>query len=215
MATDKQINANRLNAKKGGPKTPAGRAAVRHNALKHGLSAQHPVLSGLEKVSDFDKYLDLLRQELQPVGIMEHMLVDQIADAYWRRQRIIRLEAGMFDINNAKLADDFDEKFNSLSAKGLLHLLAEHDAQRFDMLGRYYRYDARFERSFFRAWKELKSLQVARQAETQVEVLETEEPEEKPNEFAKQTQIEPGRPAPTPKPGPEAPEKGENDDSTM
>ena len=41
----------------------------------------------------------------------------------------------------------------------MLHFLAEHDAQRFDMLSRYYRYDARFERSFFKAWKELKSLQ--------------------------------------------------------
>lgn len=76
MATDKQIDANRLNGKKGGPKTPAVRAAVRHNALKHGLSAGHPVIAGLEKLSDFNKYIDQLRHELQPVGIMEHMHVD-------------------------------------------------------------------------------------------------------------------------------------------
>ncbi len=51
------------------------------------------------------------------------------------------------------------------------------------LLGRYYRYDARFERSFFKAWKELKSLQAARQ--TEPEVVETEAPEAQPNEFAK------------------------------
>lgn len=81
------------------------------------------------------------------------------------------------------------------------------------MLGRYYRYDARFERSFFKAWKELKSLQAARQ--TEPEVVETEAPEAQPNEFAIQTQIELEQLAPTPNPSPEPPENGENDHSTM
>ena len=41
MSTDKQIVANQLNAKKStGPKTPEGRAAVRLNGLKHGLTAR-------------------------------------------------------------------------------------------------------------------------------------------------------------------------------
>jgi hypothetical protein len=214
MATDKQIDANRRNGKKGGPKTPAGRAAVRNNALKHGLSAQHPVIPGLEKQSDFDKYLNLLRQELQPAGIMEHMLVDQIADAYWRRQRIIQMETGMFEINRSEREKYTGENLQSLDAGAVLHHLAKYDA---DALARYYRYDALFERSFFKAWKELKSLQAARQSAPQpeAEVIETEEPEPQPTEFAKQTQIEPGQPAPTPNRGPGPPQKAENDDSTM
>ena len=215
MATDKQINANRLNGKKGGPKTPAGRAAVRHNALKHGLAAEHPVLKRLEKLSGFNKYLDQLRQELQPVGIMEHMLVDQIADAYWRRQRIVKLEIGMFETNSAERKDHIEENYDFMSPEALLHLLAEYDAKGPDMLGRYYRYDARFERSFFKAWKELKSLQAARKVEAEPEVAETEEPEAQPTQSAKQTQIEPGQPSPNPqipeKPAP----KRENDDSIM
>ena len=91
----------------------------------------------------------------------------------------------------------------------MLHFLAEHDAQRFDMLSRYYRYDARFERSFFKAWKELKSLQA------DPELVETKEPEADRNEFAKQTEIKPEQPAPTPNPSPEPPEKPDNDQSTM
>ena len=55
MATDKQIAANRLNAQKStGPKTPEGRAAVRLNAIKHGLTAQSLVLPG-ENPEDFDE----------------------------------------------------------------------------------------------------------------------------------------------------------------
>ncbi len=90
-----------------------------------------------------------------------------------------------------------------------MHFLAEHDAERFDMLGRYYRYDARFERSFFKAWKELKSLQA------DPELVETKEPEADLNEFAKQTEIKPEQPGPTPNPNPEPPAKAEKDDSTM
>jgi len=41
MATDRQIAANRKNAQKStGPKTPEGRAAVRLNGVKHGLTAK-------------------------------------------------------------------------------------------------------------------------------------------------------------------------------
>ena len=37
MVSEKQLLVNRENAKKGGPKTSEGKAAVRFNALKHGL----------------------------------------------------------------------------------------------------------------------------------------------------------------------------------
>jgi hypothetical protein len=41
VTSDKQTQANRRNAQKStGPKTPEGKAAVRHNALKHGLLAE-------------------------------------------------------------------------------------------------------------------------------------------------------------------------------
>ena len=41
MATEKQFEANRQNAQKStGPKTPEGRAAVRLNGVKHGLTAE-------------------------------------------------------------------------------------------------------------------------------------------------------------------------------
>src|SRR6266536_159411 len=52
MATEKQINANRQNARKStGPQSPEGRAAVRGNALHHRLTAKSNVLS-TEKETD-------------------------------------------------------------------------------------------------------------------------------------------------------------------
>ena len=41
MATAEQIEANRLNAQKStGPKTDEGKASVRRNAIKHGMTAR-------------------------------------------------------------------------------------------------------------------------------------------------------------------------------
>ena len=45
MATLKQIEANRLNALKStGPKTEAGKASVKLNAMKHGLLSKQVLL---------------------------------------------------------------------------------------------------------------------------------------------------------------------------
>ena len=45
MASEKQIEANRANAQHStGPKTPAGKAISRLNALKHGLTAEIAVI---------------------------------------------------------------------------------------------------------------------------------------------------------------------------
>jgi hypothetical protein len=47
MTSDKQGAANRRNAQKStGPKTPEGKAAVRLNAMKHGLLSKDVLLPG-------------------------------------------------------------------------------------------------------------------------------------------------------------------------
>jgi hypothetical protein len=96
MTSDKQIDANRKNALKStGPKTPEGKDAVRLNALKHGLLSKETLLPGEdeEALTELDEGL---REELQPVGVLENLLVDQIVSAYWRLSRLIRVEAGIF-----------------------------------------------------------------------------------------------------------------------
>ena len=68
MTSEKQIEANRQNARKStGPRTPEGKAAVRLNALRHGLCSEEILLPGEdeEALRELDEYL---RAELQPVG---------------------------------------------------------------------------------------------------------------------------------------------------
>jgi hypothetical protein len=96
MASDKQVRANQKNALKStGPKTPEGKAAVRHNALRHGLLSQEVLLPGEDEAS-LKELGESLRAELQPIGELENLLVDRIVAATWRLRRLGRVEAGIF-----------------------------------------------------------------------------------------------------------------------
>jgi hypothetical protein len=96
--TEKQLQANRRNARLStGPKTPEGKNRVRWNALKHGLLARSivvPANGSPENRTQFFYLLAQLHQQLQPVGILEEMLVEQIAVAYWRLRRALKAESG-------------------------------------------------------------------------------------------------------------------------
>jgi hypothetical protein len=96
MTSDKQIQANRRNALNStGPKTPEGKAAVRLNARTHGLRSQEVLLPG-EDEEGLKELEENLRAELQPVGELENLLVDDIVAAYWRLRRLRRVEVGIF-----------------------------------------------------------------------------------------------------------------------
>ena len=96
MTSDKQIQANRQNALKStGPKTPEGKAAVRHNGLKHGLLSKEALLPR-EDEATLKELSERLRAELKPVGELESLLVDRIVAATWRLRRLGRVETGIF-----------------------------------------------------------------------------------------------------------------------
>ncbi len=96
MTSDKKAQANRRNSLKStGPKTPEGKAAVRHNAMKHGLLSQDVLLPG-EDESALRELAGLLRDELQPIGELESLLVDRIIAAHWRLRRLGRVGTGIF-----------------------------------------------------------------------------------------------------------------------
>jgi len=84
MTTQARILANCLNAQKStGPKSPHGKAVVSQNALKHGLSARHDVIT-LESQADFDRHRDSLLAELDPQTPMESFLADRIVSLSWK-----------------------------------------------------------------------------------------------------------------------------------
>ena len=97
MTSERQIAANRANALHStGPKTPEGKAAVRHNALRHGVLARDVVLPE-EDLDAFEDLLNQVRAELSPVGRIEELLVDRIVNIMWRLGRSARMETALFD----------------------------------------------------------------------------------------------------------------------
>lgn len=95
MATEKQIVANRLNSEKStGPTTAEGKAAVRFNAVKHGLLARG-FLPG-EHQDAFDQLHRSLTEDRKPVGALEILAVDRIVECFWRLRRFSEVEEGLF-----------------------------------------------------------------------------------------------------------------------
>ena len=95
MSTDRQIEANRSNARKStGPRTPDGKARVAENALKHGLVGRHIVLPN-ENARKYNEFRAGIFLSLEPEGDLECLLADTIVAHGWRLRRIPMLEAAV------------------------------------------------------------------------------------------------------------------------
>lgn len=97
MTSERQKAANRANALHStGPNTPEGKAAVRHNALRHGLLARDVVLPE-EDLDAFEDLRNRVRAELSPVGPIEELLANRVINTTWRLERLARAETALFD----------------------------------------------------------------------------------------------------------------------
>ena len=63
--------------------------AKRQNALKHGAYSREPMLPG-EKMKDYEELRADLYEEHMPDGRTEYLVVDELVDLYWRKQRMDR-----------------------------------------------------------------------------------------------------------------------------
>ena len=105
MASAKQVAANRRNAKlPRGPLSEAASAAIRENAVKHGLTAKHVVMQH-EDDADYHELRASITMEYQPRTPQEHRLADQIAQNYWRLLRCRRVETATFENRLGTLKD--------------------------------------------------------------------------------------------------------------
>ncbi len=156
MTSDRKAEANRRNALKStGPKTPEGKAAVRLNALKHGLLSREVLLPG-EDEDALRELAESLRAELQPIGELEDVLVDRITSLLWRLRRLGRVEAGIF-------ARELNERIRDpdTSTLGLAFIRDANGANAFSKLSRY---ETTMERGLYKALHEVQRLQTARAA---------------------------------------------------
>jgi hypothetical protein len=95
MVSERKRRANSENGRKGGPKSAAGKAKVRLNAVTHGLTAKTPLLN-----DEDPEELEALRQgmyhELKPVGPLEIMFVEWMVADLWCINRAIGYESPIF-----------------------------------------------------------------------------------------------------------------------
>ena len=102
MATQAQTDANRANAQKStGPRTAEGRAAVRQNALKHGLTSMSPVAPG-EDPAEFLLFLADWTAAYLPIGPAEDEVLRNAVVASWRLRRIPAIEAGYYEMEQCR-----------------------------------------------------------------------------------------------------------------
>jgi hypothetical protein len=97
MATTKQIEANRANAKKStGPVTDEGKKCSSRNSTRHGLTSQDVfVPPGL--THEFDALKSDLHDELQPETALQLVFFNQALAASWKQIRCERAEAELAD----------------------------------------------------------------------------------------------------------------------
>ena len=178
MATQAQINANRINAQKStGPKTPEGRETVRLNGLKHGLASDILVLPG-ENLSDFENLLDSLEAEHQPSTATEVILVRQMAMASWRLQRLVHMEAAYYRLRRSGLEVHFKDYYTDLTEPDRQAIIAERDSSH--TLINFSRYEARLERSFHKSLTALHRLRAQRKSQ----ITDQSQSQEIPNSVA-------------------------------
>ncbi len=105
MTTQKQVAANRANARRStGAKTAAGKAVVSGNAVKHGILSSRILLDG-EDADIFGQLRDEMMLALRPVGILEISLAEKIAAALWKQRRLTAAETASLELSrSAKLA---------------------------------------------------------------------------------------------------------------
>jgi hypothetical protein len=125
MASEKQVAANRRNAaRSSGPKSTAGRQVVRLNALKHGLQAEHVVIPG-EDPEKFEALRRGLGEQYQPVGSVEHGLVQRIACCTWRLRRANVSETAImrrehFELNRRRAVAELERAIRKMEGIKIL-----------------------------------------------------------------------------------------------
>ena len=99
MATDKQIAANRLNAKNStGPRSDAGKRRSRRNAIRHGLTAE-TMIGVLEDPAAYKALQRAIHTDYRPRTNFELELVARLVSLLWRLRRAVAIESGLLNIH--------------------------------------------------------------------------------------------------------------------
>jgi hypothetical protein len=153
MASEKQIAANRRNAKLAkGPVSVPGKRRSSLNRLKLGAFAKSSLLP-TEDAEEFAKFGRGIYADWNPVGTTERTLVELLIGVLWRCRRLQTVEIGLYEMyRHYKEAD------------GGCATAFVQDGLQVDSFGRLVKSESALERRMFRLIKELERLQAHRKA---------------------------------------------------
>ncbi len=158
--SERRAEANRVNAQLStGPKTIEGKTASSKNAVKTALTGRTVLLPA----DDADRYERLLlayKESFRPSGQRECELVQALADAAWRLDRIPGLEEAIY----CKGAAEFAGQVAELSGESRSAMLRMHTALAYERpLRNLHTQEMRLHRLREKLQVELKQLQAERQ----------------------------------------------------
>jgi hypothetical protein len=105
MTSFQQIEANRRNALSStGPKTQEGKRRSRHNAVRHGLTAETVVVA-LEDIRDYQAFEAAIIADYDARTAVERELVLRLASLLWRIRRATAIETDLLQIQAEILHD--------------------------------------------------------------------------------------------------------------
>ena len=111
MTSERQAAANRRNAQLStGPRTPEGREISSRNSQQHGVLSQR-VTTDVEGNEIYERMLSSFMDEYGPRSETELILVERLANLFWRERRLIQTERSQLssqqsDIYAVSLAKD-------------------------------------------------------------------------------------------------------------
>ena len=154
--SEKQLEANRENAKKGGVNTEQGKSISRLNAEKHGIFTK-VMIAEAEEGEILDQLIGRLFDEFTPKGILEETLVDRIVIFIWRLRRCAIAEKAIIEQDlksegNKNMAIIRSPRFIN-SKKMVLY------PNNFEVL---LRFETTIERQLYRVTRELREIQKMR-----------------------------------------------------
>jgi hypothetical protein len=157
--SEAKLRANRLNASKStGPKTPEGKRRSSLNSLRSGITGQIHSLPA-EDLAVYQKQLDEILAEYNPVGPTERFYAASVAENMFRISRCRALENGMF-------ANGFREHIDCIDAGHPEVDASLAGARTFEEQGRQIAllsvYEGRLRRTLEKDLAALKALQVER-----------------------------------------------------
>lgn len=112
VTTQKQLQANRKNAKLGGIKTTEGKMKSKMNAVKHGILSDMILLDGdfQENPTEFEEIRSNVYEAYKPEGIIEEFCVQRIIYGIWRMRRALKAEKGIIQSFTSSFISEKEHK---------------------------------------------------------------------------------------------------------